>query len=54
MKSAPHTLLSSQCLVQDIEVEMQSLDFSFVLLNQRSQAILKKKKLSELDNELII
>lgn len=52
----PHTRthISLQCLDQDIDigVEMYSLDFSLVLLDQEAKQ--GKNKMPELDNELII
>lgn len=48
------TYTSLQCLDQDIDigVEMYSLDFSLVLLDQEAKQ--GKNKMPELDNELII
>lgn len=48
------TYISLQCLDQDIDigVEMYSLDFSLVLLDQEAKQ--GKNKMPELDNELII
>lgn len=48
------TYISLQCLDQDIDigVEMYSLDFSLVVLDQEAKQ--GKNKMPELDNELII